>query len=89
MNNKIDATTFMLCWTPNTSNVALVPWPDTTMQSRSYLKTSLACYAATHEMSFEQRKQLVRNEANKLINEDGCPEDIVHNVLSALAEYES
>ena len=89
MDNKIDATTVMLCWTPFTSDVTLVPWPDKSMLSRGYLKTSLACYQYVHEMSFNERRKLISDEAKKLIDEDGCPEDVVHQVLSRLAEYQN
>ncbi|MBL0563131.1 MULTISPECIES: hypothetical protein [Aeromonas] len=89
MSNYVDSTMVMLCWNPNSPEIALVPWPDQAMVSHQYQNSSLACERDIQEMTFEQRQQAVMAEAIKLVERDGCPADVVHRVLSGLAEYQA
>ncbi len=84
---SINAKNHMLCWTPKTSNVALVEWPDKFGRSLQYRSTALACYSNIQKMNFEQRKTMVFITAMHLIVRDGCPANVVHNVLLDLDEY--
>lgn len=77
----------ILCWSPGTSQVALVPWPDETNISSQYQFTGLACYQNIQKMSFEQRKVQIFITAMHLIARDGCDPKAVHQALSGLKEY--
>jgi hypothetical protein len=81
------ATNAMLCWTPGTSHVRLVPWPDHMRLSDAYECTDLACSAVVHETSPDLRRAYVLVTALQLITQDGCPRWAVHNALLPLEEY--
>ncbi|MCF5725332.1 MULTISPECIES: hypothetical protein [Pseudomonas] len=87
MTKVFDATEVMLCWTPGTANVALVPWPDVQRASTPYQCSSLACYGEFREMTFEQRKAQIFIEAMTLIIRDECDPSAVHHALCGLNEY--
>ena len=78
----------MFCWTPETDQAALVPWPDTRNLSGKYTFTALACYANFRRMTFEGRKTQILCEAIHAIVRDRVPADVVHRVLLPLAEYQ-
>lgn len=83
--NAIDT---MLCWTPDTDQVALVPWPDRIGgRSDRYQMTALACDARLQRMSFPERMAVVFAEAMHLIVRDGCDPRAVHRALLGLDEY--
>ena len=77
----------ILCWTPESSDVAIVPYPDTTGKSKKYRMSGLACYFHVQEMSFSRRKMMVFIEAMHLIIRDKCDPMAVHNALLELQEY--
>ena len=83
----MNATNAMLCWNPESNEVALIPWPDTERRSEKYLMSSLAAYADVRKMTFEQRKAKVFIEAAHLIVRDGCDPASVHFALLGLEEY--
>ncbi|EAO2851284.1 TPA: hypothetical protein ACUB60_005275 [Klebsiella variicola] len=87
MQVQSDATTMMVCWTPGTSAMALVPWPDATMQSNQYRSSAGACYTEVREGSFEYRKTMIFILAMTMIVRDKCPAESVHETLLGLAEY--
>lgn len=78
----------MLCWNPESSDVAIIPWPDTTGQSKKYRMSGLAAYTHFQEMAFSRRKLMVFIEAMHLIIRDKCDPMAVHNALLELEEYE-
>ena len=77
----------MLCWNPESSDVAIVPYPDTTGKSKRFSRTGLAVYSKIQEMSFSRRKMMVFIEAMHLIIRDKCDPMAVHNALLELQEY--
>lgn len=77
----------MLCWNPNTDQVALVPHPDYRGLSDNYIMTSLAAYAVVNGMSRTERQALAFSEAMKLIVRDGCDPHAVHQAMMGLEEY--
>jgi hypothetical protein len=81
------AKTTILCWNPDSDEVALFAWPDTNQLSRHYKRTSLACFSGFSESSFEKRKAQIFIEAMHLIIRDGCSPAAVHNALLGLKEY--
>lgn len=83
----MNATDTMLCWTPGTDEVALVPWPDSRGRSDRYRMTTLACTFDMKKMTFEQRKAIVYIEAMHLIVRDHCDPLAVHRALLDLDEY--
>ncbi len=83
------AKTHMLCWTPNSNQVALVPWPDTERRSDSYDSTCLACDSCIQGASFAKRKLIVYVEALKLVVRDGVDPLALHRALLPLREYRS
>jgi hypothetical protein len=85
--SKKDATNHMLCWTPGTDQVALIPWPDTISLSDAYHCSTLACWSGAQEASLEKRIKWVFIEATHLIVHDGCDPAAVHKALSELDEY--
>lgn len=87
MPKVFDATEVMLCWTPGTANVALVPWPDENRISSTYERSSLACFGEFRKLNFEQRKAQIFIEAMTLIIRDACDPEAVHLTLSGLREY--
>jgi len=78
----------MLCWNPDSADVAIYAWPDTYQLSRAYKRTSLACFSGFSESSFEQRKTQIFIDAMHLIIRDGCDPMAVHNALLVLSEYQ-
>lgn len=82
-----DATETMLCYTPGTSDVALVPHPDHTGESRHYRTCLLAAFGDVRRMTFEERKLQVFMEAMHAIVRDGVPAHAVHKALLGLREY--
>jgi hypothetical protein len=83
----VKATDVMLCWNPNSADVALVPWPDREGRSDRYLMTTLACNLDLHRRGFERRKLIVFIEAMHLIVRDGVDPVALHRTLLALDEY--
>ena len=83
----MDVTNGLLCWTPGTDQVAVVPWPDTDQLSDAYTCTSLAWWTHIQAMTFEQRKAEVFIDAVHLIVRDNIPPLAVHKALLALDEY--
>ncbi|WP_455233306.1 hypothetical protein [Geopseudomonas aromaticivorans] len=81
------ATEAMLCWTPGTDSVALVPWPDTRGLSDHFEASSLACWDYVQKMDFRQRQILVLIEATHLMVSEGCSPQAVHRALCGLREY--
>lgn len=88
MQSHHNATNTMVCWTPGTSDMALVPWPDVTMQSNHYRSSALACYVEVRNGAFEFRKTTIFILAMKMIIRDKCPSEAVHKTLLGLAEYQ-
>jgi len=88
MKPKFNATNGMLCWDPETDQVAVIRWPDTGDRSRPYSMTGLACESYVREADFEQRKAIVFIEAIHLIVRDRCDPDAVHRALLNLEEYQ-
>ncbi|WP_156880531.1 hypothetical protein [Thermomonas fusca] len=84
---RFDCTNAMLCWTPGTANVKLVPWPDTIRASDAYRSTTLACNSYVHGKNFEQRKAIAFIEAVHLIVRDKVDAAAVHNTMLDLEEY--
>lgn len=84
---KITALNHMFCWTPDTADVALVPWPDYARRSDRYDFTTLACNTATHRMTDIERVAHVLAEAVCAMTRDGCPPAAVHACLLGLEEY--
>ena len=84
----MNATNGMLCWTPGTDRVKVVPWPDTGGLSDGYSMTALACWSYMRRgLSFEKRKAIVFCEAVHLMVRDNVPPAAVHEALLALDEY--
>lgn len=83
----LNAQNAMLCWTPNTDQVALVAWPEGVDASRKFERSGLACYPEVRALPFEQRKTAVFIEAMHLIVRDGCEPKAVHAALLGLEEY--
>ena len=81
------ATEVMLCWTPGTAEVALIPWPDYARASDRYRSSTLACWDYVRQSDFRQRKLIVFMEAMHLIVRDGVPPQAVHEALLGLEEY--
>lgn len=78
----------ILVWDRGTDHrVRLIPYPDITGLSDNYDMCALACYSHVHDMTFEQRKQMVFIKAMHLIIRDKVNPNAVHRVLSGLAEY--
>lgn len=77
----------MLCWNPDSDQVAVVRWPDGNRRSAPYQMTALACNHDLHEMNFKQRKLMVFIEAMHLIVRDKVEPMAVHRALLALDEY--
>lgn len=84
---SVTADQVMLCWNPNSADVALVPWPDSARLSERFIFTGLACNAYIQGMSFKQRKEAIFVEAMHLIVRDQCDPIAVHQALIALKEY--
>src|SRR5690349_10389675 len=85
----LSATNAMLCWTPGTTLVGLVPWPDHAGWSRLYRYHDFACWDGMGLLSTERRRAYVLATALQLITRDGCPAYAVHNALLSLDEYVS
>ncbi|MBE7422328.1 MAG: hypothetical protein HS110_07850 [Zoogloeaceae bacterium] len=83
----MDVTNGILCWTPNTADVAVVPWPDEAGFSEGFGMTALGCWNYARHLEFEERKALVFVEAMHLIVRDKMPADAVHAALWVLDEY--
>lgn len=83
----MQATEVILCWTPNTDRVVLVPWPDTSRHSDGFECTALACDADMHSLNFEERGKRVYVQAWHLVAFDGVPVLAVHQALLPLDEY--
>lgn len=83
----VDSRTVMFCWTPESDQAALVPWPDTKGVSFRYACSALACWASFHDLTFEQRKTVILSEAIHAIVGDRVTPDAVHRALLPLAEY--
>jgi hypothetical protein len=83
----LNATNAVLCWTPNTSLVALLPWPDRDGLSQAYQFRDLACWAFVHDLTRDQRRGLVLALALELILRFKCPAHAVHGALMGLEEY--
>src|SRR5262249_54741182 len=83
----MNATNSVLCWTPNTSLVALLPWPDRDGLSRAYQFRDLACWAFVRDPTQAQRRGLVLALALELILRFRCPAHAVHGALMGLEEY--
>lgn len=77
----------MLCWNPDSAEVALIPWPDQKQKSDPYDMTGLAAYTHVQEASFEKRKTIVFIEAMHLIIRDKVDPLAVHEALLGLDEY--
>lgn len=84
---EISARTRMLCWTPGTDEVALVPWPDVTRRSDNYECSTLACNTDIQQGGFAYRKMAVFVEAVHLVIRDECDPQAVHRALLGLEEY--
>jgi hypothetical protein len=82
-----DATNHMLCWTPGTDQVAVIPRPDFSRLSSAYRCSTLACWNGAQEASLERRIKWVFIEATHLIVHDKCDPAAVHKALSELDEY--
>lgn len=82
----MDSREFMFCWKPGTDDAKLVPWPDTADTARGYT-TTLACFHAFREFTFEQRQTQILSEALHAIVRDSVPAMAVHRALLPLAEY--
>lgn len=80
----------MFCWTPESNNCALIPWPDTSdlQTDRGLEFSALACYSYFQELNFEQRKAVIFYEAMHAIIRDKVPAEVVHETLLPLAEYQ-
>jgi hypothetical protein len=83
----LNATNAMLCWTPGTSDVLVVPWPDKDGLGKLCQMSGLACYSDVRGMDYETRKAHVFIEALHLIIRDGCEPKAVHKALRGLEEY--
>lgn len=87
----MNAKNAMLCWNPESSEVALVPWPDRKGAGDKYACSTLACNfsgaGSTHHRTVEERKLIVFIEAMHLIIRDKVDPMAVHNALLDLDEY--
>jgi hypothetical protein len=83
----MNATNTMLCWTPGTAVIALMPWPDPARWSKGYTYSDLACWDSIRERTRDQRRAYVLATAFRLIVRDECPAYAVDNALSNLEEY--
>ena len=81
------AKTMILCWDPNSSRVAMMPWPDPVGHCDKFQRTALAPYYVVRQMNFEQLKSQCFIEAMHLIVRDGCDPRAVHKALKCCAEY--
>lgn len=88
-DDLVSMTDVMLCWNPNSADVRLVPWPNTSLVSDKYLHTHFACMHYVHEATFAERKLLAFIIANQLIVRDRCDPYAVHRTLCRLEEYQA
>lgn len=77
----------MLCWNPDSDQVALVRWCGEYDRSIGYLMTDFACCSRYQEEPFEGRKTLVFIQAMHLIIRDRVDPMAVHRALLGLREY--
>lgn len=77
----------MFCYTPETADMALIPWPDERGLSDAYDFSTLACYARVDAMTDTERHAFVLAEAVCAMTRDGCPPAAVHACLLGLKEY--
>jgi len=82
-----NASNTMLCYSDNSDQVALVPWPDYSGLSDPFDKTTLACRGSIQAAPFEQRKALVFITAMQAIVRDGVDPMALHKALLGLDEY--
>lgn len=85
--STMNATNTILCWTPETAHVGLVPWPDHGDLSRCYMCTALAPWVHVRKMNAKERQLIVFSEAMSLIVRDKCDPMAVHQALLSLDEY--
>lgn len=83
----MNLTNTMVCWNPDSTEIALVPWPDRVGASDNYDFTEGACDSKYDRKNFEHRKMLVFILAMQMIIRDNMPPNLVHSVLLSLEEY--
>jgi hypothetical protein len=84
----------MLCWNPDTDQVAVFEFPPSddnwerySRQTSRYEMTTMGCESRFHGISFEHRKLLVFIEAMHLIVRDKCDPIAVHRAMLNIREY--
>jgi hypothetical protein len=81
------AKTVMLCWNPDSDQVALIDLADPYNLSKEYSRKTFAYFSGFRKCSFEKRKAQLFIEAMHLIIRDGCSPEAVHKALLELEEY--
>lgn len=80
--------THMLCWTADSDQVAVVPWPDTTGQSDAFDCTALACNEAIRAEEVLEKRQLhIHTTAMYAMVCDQVDPQALHIALCEFDEY--
>jgi hypothetical protein len=77
----------MICWTPNTHEIELLPWPDTERLSDRYDCTWGACNSFLHKCSGKQLAIVLAIKALQLVSEYDMPPKKVMNVFMEIDEF--
>lgn len=83
------ALTHIVCWTPDTDEIALVEWPDEQRLSARFACTALACDMMVHGMSRDKRIIYTLLVALRCIVAYNIPPDIVCQTFDKLEEFSS
>jgi len=76
----------MIAWNPNTNEIKVGPWPDSTGWSKNYSMTSGACYLSRHRKP-NIWKMMNFIDAIHIIIRDKVDPMAVHNAMLVLDEY--
>ena len=77
----------MICWNPDTDEIAVGPWPDYTRWSNKYLASTGACETRLHDMDEAQRGRMLFIHFNTIVVGDSVDVQAAHQAFLEIDEY--
>ena len=77
----------MICWNPDTDEIAVGPWPDKTDWSKRYLMSDGACEFRLHDMDEAQRGRMLFIHFNTIVARDQVGVEATHRAFLEIDEY--
>ena len=77
----------MICWNPDTDEIAVGPWPDQTGWSKQYLASVGACEARLHDMDEAQQGRTLFIHFNTIVVGDNVGVQAAHQAFLKIDEY--